>query len=150
MRRHAALPHRTQRNVSKRQACQQNTKLAVSNTMTHHIHPFVAILALHVCTAAIYADYATTFSSPPYTIDQSAEGGLGYQADGSGNGGTVVLKKADVKVNSFYTYTFVIDYTKMTYDFRLTGLKKDESPFSYRVEGLAFQAKKKAVSRIYI
>src|SRR6185437_13252266 len=45
-------------------------------------------------------------------FDQGAEGGLGYQADGSGKGGIVALRKADVKINSFYTYTVVVDYSK--------------------------------------
>ncbi len=83
-------------------------------------------------------------------MDLGAEGGLGYQADGSGRGGVVALKKGEVKVNSFYHYAVLIDFPKMTYDITITGVKRDESPFSYKAEGVAFESRSKAVTSIYI
>jgi len=83
-------------------------------------------------------------------MDLSGEGGLGYQADGSGRGGVVALKKAEVKINSFYKFTVVVDYTKMTYDLTITGVRKDDTAFHHKAEGQPFETKAKGVSMIYI
>lgn len=83
-------------------------------------------------------------------MELGAEGGLGHQADGSGRGGVVALKKADVKINSFYTFTVAVDYTKKTYDLTITGRKRDDSAFNYKVEGVAFESKAGGISMIYI
>jgi hypothetical protein len=83
-------------------------------------------------------------------MDLAAEGGLGYQADGSGRGGVVALKKSEIKINSFYSYSIAIDYTNLTYDVTITGLKKDDTVFKHKVEGVAFESKAKSVSTIYI
>jgi hypothetical protein len=77
-------------------------------------------------------------------FDQGAEGGLGYQGDGGGTPGqgTIVLKRSEVKVNSFYTFTFLLDFGKQSYDVSVTGEKKDGSPFAYKADGVAFPASK--------
>ncbi len=74
-------------------------------------------------------------------FDQGAEGGLGYLGDGGGTSGqgTIVLKRPEVKINSFYTFTFDLDFGKQTYDVSVTGEKKDGSPLAYKANGLAFQ-----------
>jgi hypothetical protein len=83
-------------------------------------------------------------------MDVSPDGGLGYQADGSGRGGVVALTKGETKVNAFYTFIVTIDYSKMTYDVAITGTKKDDSPFHYKTEAIPFESKTKSVSGIYI
>lgn len=83
-------------------------------------------------------------------MDLSPAGGLGYQADGSGRGGLVALKKDQIKVNSFYTFTVVIDYAKMTYDVAITGLHKDGTPFHHKSEAIAFESKVKSVTGLYL
>ena len=83
-------------------------------------------------------------------MDLGPEGGLGYQADGSGRGGIVALKKAEVKINSFYQFTVAVDYTKLTYDLTITGVKKDGGAFNYKTSGVAFESKAKGISTIYI
>jgi hypothetical protein len=83
-------------------------------------------------------------------MDLSPTGGLGYQADGSGRGGLVALKKDQVKVNSFYTFTVVIDYGKMTYDLTITGVNKDGTPFHHESEAISFESKSKSVTGLYL
>ena len=83
-------------------------------------------------------------------MDLGAEGGLGHQADGSGRDGVVALKKAEVKINTFYKFTVAVDYTKLTYDLAITGVKKDGSAFNYKTENVAFESKAKGISMIYI
>lgn len=83
-------------------------------------------------------------------MDLSPAGGLGYQADGSGRGGVVALSKGEIKANSFYTFTVVIDYPKMTYDITITGRKKDDSPFHYQSEAVPFESKTKSVTGLYL
>ncbi len=83
-------------------------------------------------------------------MDMGADGGLGCQADGSGRGGVVALKKAEVKINSFYTFTVAIDYAKHAYDFSITGQKRDGTPFRHEAKDVAFESKTKAVSSLYI
>ena len=83
-------------------------------------------------------------------LEGGADGGLGFQADGSGRGGVVALRTPEVKINSFYTFAMTIDYAKRTYDLTLSGQRKDGSPFQHRAEGVAFEAKTKAVSSLYI
>lgn len=83
-------------------------------------------------------------------MDMGAEGGLGFQADGSGRGGVVALKKAEVKINSFYTFTVAIDYAKHTYDLSITGEKRDGTPFHHQAKDVAFESKAKTVSDLYI
>jgi hypothetical protein len=83
-------------------------------------------------------------------LDMTPEGGLGYQADGSGRNGTVVLNRGDLKPNSFYRFTVVIDYQAQMYDFSITGTKKDGSPFSFQAPRQAFEAKRKEIGGTYI
>ena len=85
-----------------------------------------------------------------FFMDMGAAGGLGCQADGSGRGGIVVLKKSEVIINSFYTFTVAIDYAKQTYDLSITGEKRDGTPFQHEAKGVAFESKAKAVSSLYI
>lgn len=85
-----------------------------------------------------------------FFFDAGPEGGLGCQADGSGRGGVVVLQKAELKTNAFYTITVAIDYAKLTYDLSITGRKKDGSPFEYKAGGVSFESKAKSVGSLYI
>jgi hypothetical protein len=85
-----------------------------------------------------------------FFLDAGPDGGLGCQADGSGRGGMVALKKAELKTNAFYTCTVSIDYAKLTYDLSITGQKKDGSPFLHKIEGAPFESKAKSVSALYI
>jgi hypothetical protein len=74
-------------------------------------------------------------------FDQGAEGGLGYQGDGFGKPGqgTIVLRRSDVKINSFYRFTLLVDFGQQTYDIAVEGEKKDGGPFAYKAAGVAFQ-----------
>jgi hypothetical protein len=80
-------------------------------------------------------------------LDLIEGGGIGYAADGSGKGGTVALPKAEVKVNSFYTFAVQIDFAAKTYDAIITGLKKDGSAFRHEAKGIAFEARGKGNSQ---
>ena len=62
----------------------------------------------------------------------------------------VALKKAELKINAFYTFVVAIDYAKLTYDLSITGEKKDGTPFEHKAEGVAFESKAKSVSSLYI
>ncbi|RBP46488.1 hypothetical protein DES53_102879 [Roseimicrobium gellanilyticum] len=83
-------------------------------------------------------------------MDLGNEGGLGYQADGSGKGGIVVLKKADMKANSFYRFIVKIDYASMKYDVVITGQRKDGAPFQFKSGSTAFESKVKNVRGLYL
>ncbi len=86
-------------------------------------------------------------------FDQGAEGGLGYLGDGSGKAGVVLLPKAEMKVNSFYTFTVLTDFRKRTFDLTVTGKKKDHSPFVFKVEQAAFPptaGSKTKISSLYL
>jgi hypothetical protein len=85
-----------------------------------------------------------------FFLDAGPEGGLGFQADGSGRGGVVALKKSELKINSFYTFVVTLDYARLTYDLSITGQKKDDSPFQHKVEGVAFESKTKSVGFLYV
>jgi len=83
-------------------------------------------------------------------IDMTADGGLGCQADGSGRGGEIVLKRSEVKNNSFYHCSVTIDYAKQAYAISITGRRKDDSAFQFTTDARPFESKSKAVSTIYI
>jgi len=85
-----------------------------------------------------------------FFMDAGPDGGLGFQADGSGRGGVVAVKKAELKTNAFYTFVVAIDYAKLTYDLSITGEKKDGTPFQYKADGVPFESKAKSVSSLYI
>ena len=74
-------------------------------------------------------------------FDQGADGGWGYQGDGFGRPGqgTIVLRRSDVKINSFYRFTLLVDFKQQTYDITVEGQKQDGGPFAYRAAGVAFQ-----------
>jgi hypothetical protein len=74
-------------------------------------------------------------------FDQGADGGLGYQGDGLGKSGqgTIVLRRSDVKINSFYTFRLLVDFGRQTYDITVEGEKKDGGPFAYKAARVAFQ-----------
>jgi len=93
------------------------------------------------------------FHSLPFgelIFDQGPEGGLGYYGNGFGRGGTIVLRKSEVKPNSFYTYSVVVDFAKQKFDIVITGEKKDGTPFEYKAEGVSFEAKLHQIKQIYI
>jgi hypothetical protein len=83
-------------------------------------------------------------------MDLGSEGGLGYQADGSGRGGMVVLKKADMKVNSFYRFIVKVDYASMKYEVAITGHRKDGVPFHFKSGKAPFESKATSVSGLYL
>jgi hypothetical protein len=83
-------------------------------------------------------------------MDLGNEGGLGYQADGSGRGGIVVLKKADMKVNSFYRFIVKVDYASMKYEVAITGHRKDGAPFHFTSGKAPFESRAKNVSGLYL
>jgi len=85
-----------------------------------------------------------------FFMDAGPDGGLGFQADGSGRGGVVALTKAELKTNAFYTCVVAIDYSKLTYDLSITGEKKDGTPFEHKAVGVPFESKVKSVSSLYI
>lgn len=83
-------------------------------------------------------------------FDQGPDRGLGYQGDGSGKSGqgTLVLRTADIKINSFYTFTLTPDFGRQTYDIAVEGEKKDGAPFAYKATGVAFQPSTIRASKI--
>lgn len=83
-------------------------------------------------------------------MDLGDEGGLGYQADGSGKGGIVVLKKADMKVNSFYRFIVKVDYASMKYEVAITGKRKDGAFFQFKSGKIPFESKVQHVSGLYL
>lgn len=64
--------------------------------------------------------------------------GLGHSGLGTVTGGTTILPISEVKVNSFYTYNFALDFKSQTFNVAVTGRKKDDSPFEYSAQGLPF------------
>jgi len=85
-----------------------------------------------------------------FFMDAGPDGGLGVQADGSGRGGVVALKKSELRTNAFYTFVVAVDYAKLTYNLNITGKKKDGSPFQHKADGVPFESKAKSVSSLYI
>ncbi|MCG3150469.1 MAG: hypothetical protein PCFJNLEI_03955 [Verrucomicrobiae bacterium] len=83
-------------------------------------------------------------------FDQGPGGGLGYQGDGTGTKGqgTIVVPKEVIRVNSFYTFTVLLDYSQQTYDITVTGVKKDGAPFRYSAAGVAFEPSKSKAAKI--
>lgn len=75
-------------------------------------------------------------------------GGLGL---GDGFRGTkVLLPHEEVKANSFYTFVVVVDYGQMTYDVKLTGVKRDGTPLALEQKAVPFEAKKTFLDSILI
>jgi len=73
-------------------------------------------------------------------LDRSETGGLGFGGDGGGRkGGTLMLPREEIKLNSFYQLSAVIDYANGTYTIELTGTKRDGTPLQYRSEEVAFE-----------
>lgn len=85
-----------------------------------------------------------------FFMDLGDEGGLGCQADGSGRDGSIVLKKSEVAINSFYSCSAVVDYGARTHEIRITGVKRDGSPFAYHSGKLPFPAEFKVKQSDYI
>lgn len=82
-------------------------------------------------------------------FDASKTGGLGF-GDGTGRQGTIAVPIDEVKPNTFYTYSILIDYDLRTYDATITGVKRDGTPLLYENKGVAFEPKKPALDSVLI
>lgn len=73
-------------------------------------------------------------------FDRSEKGGFGFNGEGTGRGGgTVILPREEIKPNSFYRLSAMVDYPNGSYTVELTGTKKDGSAFHFRSEELSFE-----------
>jgi hypothetical protein len=67
--------------------------------------------------------------------------GLGYGGAGNVSGGTVILPREEIAINSFYDYDIFLDYKKQSYGITVRGRKKDGSPLEYAAQDVAFLKK---------
>lgn len=82
-------------------------------------------------------------------FDAGSDGGLGF-GDGGGRKTKVILPHAEVKMNSFYTYSILVDYDAMTYDVSVTGAKRDGTPFQYEEKALPITTKRKTMDSLML
>lgn len=93
------------------------------------------------------------FSGAPFGeifFDAGANGGLGYGGPGDGRTGIIALPHDQVKMNSFYTYSILVDYDARTYDLSLQGQKRDGSPLDYEAKAVPFTAKAPFLDSLFI
>ena len=93
------------------------------------------------------------FSGAPFGeifFDAAVNGGLGYGGPGDGRTGNIALPHDQVKMNSFYTYSILVDYDTMTYDLSLKGQKRDGSPLDYEAKAVPFTVKTPFLDSLFI
>lgn len=83
-------------------------------------------------------------------FDAGADGGFGYGGPGNARTGIIALPHDQVKLNSFYTYSILIDYDRQTYDLALTGTKRDGSALSYEAKGVGFTSKTNFLDSVFL
>ncbi len=83
-------------------------------------------------------------------FDAGTNGGLGYGGPGDARTGIIALPHDQVKLNSFYTYSILLDYDAMTYDLSLSGTKRDGSPLAYEAKALPFMSKTNSLDSVFI
>ena len=55
-----------------------------------------------------------------------------------------------LKPNSYYTISILVDYNAFTYDVDITGQKRDGTPLAYQKKGVAFEAKNPYMQSVFI
>lgn len=66
-----------------------------------------------------------------------SEGGLGF-GDGTGRDLKVAVPVKELRSNSFYDITLLVDYDRSAYDVTITGTKADGTPLSYEEKNVGF------------
>lgn len=86
-------------------------------------------------------------SSTPvsFGFNQSAGGGLRFTG---AEGTVVILDKLEVKPDSPYTFSFVLDFDEQVFDLTVTGLKKNDEAFEFTISGVGFQNPSAVISQI--
>lgn len=82
-------------------------------------------------------------------FDPGPEGGFGF-GDGGGRKTQVIVPVNQVKPNSFYTFSILVNYDAMTYDLSVTGEKKDGTPFTHEAKAVNFETKKTTMDSLLI
>ena len=97
------------------------------------------------------------FGGPPVgeiSYVPGPEGGFGYAGEGDGrSGGILCVPQADIRENTFYTFTLEIDSDQQMYHIAVSGEKADGSPLAVKAENVAFLSPGKAnpkVTAVYI
>lgn len=75
------------------------------------------------------------------------DGGLGF-SDGTPKNLKVLVPIKDLKGNSYYAVTILVDYDSSTFDVSITGEKPDGSPLAFEEKAVPFEAQKKAMQGV--
>lgn len=77
------------------------------------------------------------------------EGGIGF---GAGDARTmkVLVPFHELKSQSFYTITILMDYDRASYDISITGTKADESPLTFEQKDIAIEGAPHALQNMAI
>lgn len=86
---------------------------------------------------------------PEIAFQANSDGGIGF-GDGTGRSMEILVPYKDVKSQSFYTITALIDFDKMTYDITITGVKADGSPLSIERKEIPFNMATRALQGMSI
>jgi len=91
-------------------------------------------------TQVAFQDLTSTSSPLTFGLNYTSTGGLYYQARGDVE--VVILAKSDVKLNALYVFSLDIDLDASTFDILVTGIKADDSPFTYSQSGITWTGSK--------
>jgi hypothetical protein len=127
-------------------------KNAFPKTEGQHVKVTVKVALAFPRPGAQLQQFRLGISGAPFgeiVFDAGPEGGLGF-GDGGGRKTKVVLPRDEVKMNSFYTFSILVDYDAMTYDVNVTGIKYDGTPFLHETKGLPIETTRKSMDSMLI
>jgi hypothetical protein len=75
------------------------------------------------------------------------DGGVGF-SDGTPKNFKVLVPITDLKGNSYYAITILVDYDSSTYDVSITGEKPDGSPLAFEEKAVPFDTQRKALQGV--
>jgi len=82
-------------------------------------------------------------------FEGSPEGGLGF-GNGTGRNTRVAVPVAQLKPNSYYTITILVNFDQSTYDVSITGVNRDGAPLTHEEKNVAFEGKSSALKGVTI
>lgn len=108
------------------------------------------ILALTFPRVVKLRPFRISIGAPFREFVLDAKGGLGF-GDGTGQSAAETIVPLDqLKPNSYYTISILVDNDAFTYDLDVTGQKLDGTPLSYQKKGVAFDSKNSFLKSVYI
>lgn len=108
------------------------------------------ILALTFPSLSQLQSFRIGITGAPFKeIVFDGEVGLGF-GDGSGRKTAVAVPLDQLKPNSYYTISILVNYDTLTYDVDITGEKRDGTPLSYQENSVAFETKDPHLKSLFI